>query len=244
MKRPEDIMSLLGKLLLVLLIWAGVVVLVHYVFMPMYTRQGKEIRVPDVRNLTLGEARQIYGKKGFRLIVDDERFVTEIPPGTILDQFPAPGGWTKKGRRIHLAVSAGAPTTVVPHIIGVPKDDAVFAVQGAGLKLASIEYAFSDSLFDGLVLSQIPLSGNIVEKNTQFTMTVSLGREPNRFIVPRVVNLPEEQARYLILKAGLNVGEVTYDSYVRRRSGNVVLQRPSAGLTVAKGDSIEIVVNQ
>lgn len=240
----DTFMSWLGRIAVMIGIWAAAALLINFVVMPLYTRQGNEIRVPDVRGQTISEARQQYGRRGFRLVVDDERFEAVTPPGVILDQFPAPGGWTKRGRRIHLAVSAGPPTAEVPHVVGEPKDDAIFKVQANGLKVDTVSYAFSDSLFEGLVLDQQPLSGTIVDKQSKVRLVVSLGRAPTRIVVPNVVGLPEQQARYLVLKAGLNIGKVQYDSYVKRRNGAVVIQSPFAGAQAARQDSVNLVVNR
>lgn len=244
MKQVENVMGWVGRIAVVLGIWLAIGLFMNFVVMPIYTRQGNEIRVPDVRGLSLSEARSQYARKGFKLVVDDERFEAVTPPGTILDQFPAPGGWTKRGRRIHLAVSAGPPTAEVPDVLGMPKDDAIFKVQASGLKMGKLSYSFSDSLYEGLILYQEPLSGAIVDKQTPVHLVVSLGREPARIVVPKVVDLPEQQARYLVLKAGLHIGNVQYDTYVRRRNGVVVIQEPAAGTAATRQDSVNLVVNR
>ena len=244
MKRVDDMMGWVGRIAVVLGIWLAIGLLMNFVIMPIYTRQGNEIRVPDVRGKSLSEARNEYSRKGFKLVVDDQRYDAVTPPGTIIDQFPSPGGWTKRGRRIHLAVAAGAPTAEVPNVVGQPKDDAVFKIQASGLKVERVHYSFNDSLFEGLVVSQLPLSGAIVDKQTLVNLTVSLGKAPTKIVVPNVVDLPDQQARYLVMKAGLNLGTVQYDSYVNRRNGTVVIQEPSAGTHAARGDSVNLVINR
>lgn len=233
-----------GRILIALVVWGIIAAVVNFLVMPMYTRMGTEVRVPYVKGMTLSEARSLYGRQGFKLVVDDERYDANHPPGTILAQWPNAGGWTKPGRRIHLAVSAGAPTAEVPDLIGVSRDDAVFKLQAAGLRLGEARYEFSTEQYEGLVLRQTPEAGEIVDKLTEASIVISMGPEPDEFEVPSVVNLPEQQARYLILKSGLNVGEVTYDNYVRRRDGVVVIQNPVAGTEAAPGDSVELVVNR
>jgi len=231
------------RILVVLLVWGAIAAILNFVVMPIYTRQGTEIRVPDVRGKMISQARQEFGRHGFKLVVDDQRFDATRPPGMILDQFPAPGGWTKHGRRIHLAVSAGTATAVVPLVIGMPRDDAVFRLQGVGLKVDSVAYAFSDTTFEGLVMSQQPPADTVVEKLTEALITVSLGSQPNHFVVPNVLNLPEEQAKYLILKSGLVLGTIDYDRYTGRRRGAVMIQTPPAGAAVAMGDTVSLTVN-
>jgi eukaryotic-like serine/threonine-protein kinase len=244
MNRFDDIMRFIGKSLVVISVWVAFVLFVNFIIMPIYTRQGTEIRVPDIRGMSLSDARNEFGRKGFRLVIDDERYVADAAPGTILDQFPGPGGWTKKGRRIHLAVAAGTPSAEVPDVIGMNQDDAFFAIQSAGLNPGQITYVFNDTLFEGLVGDQFPIPGNIVDRQSTVFTYVSMGNEPSEYLVPNVVNLPEDQARYLILKAGLKIGKTEYDAYVRRRNKAVVIQKPIGGLVATKGDSVALVVNR
>jgi serine/threonine-protein kinase len=240
----ENVMVWTGRVVIVLLVWLVIAGVLNFVVMPIYTRQGTEIRVPDVRGMSLSEARREFGRRGFKLVVDDERYDAGRPPGMILEQFPAPGNWTKRGRRIHLAVSAGTATAMVPEVIGISREDAVFKLQAVGLKVAEIYYAFNDTTYEGLVVAQTPEADAVVDKLSPATITVSLGPTPSRFVVPDVQNLPEEQATYLILKAGLVVGDVEYDRYQGRRRGAVMIQEPPAGTGVAQGDTVRLTVNR
>jgi len=233
-----------GRILIVLAVWSVIIAFLNFAVMPVYTRQGTEIRVPDVLGLSLSEARQIYGRRGFKLVVDDQRYDATHPAGTILDQFPKPGGWTKRGRRIHLAVSAGMATAVVPNVIGIPRDDAIFKLQAVGLKVEDIQYAFSDAVYEGQVMAQVPEANAVVDKLTEAQVIVSLGTRPDEFIVPSVMNLPEEQAKYLIMKAGLIVGDIDYDRYSGRRRGAVMIQEPTGGTSVAMGDTVRLTINR
>lgn len=240
----ENLMTWATRAVLVLLVWGAIAAVLNYIIMPVYTRQGTEIRVPEVRGMMLSDARRAFGRKGFVLVVDDERYDAGQPPGMILEQFPAPGNWTKRGRRIHLAVSSGKASAVVPVVTGLSREDAVFKLQGVGLKVGATEYAFNDTTFEGLVIMQSPESDAVVDKLTEATITVSLGPQPDQFVVPEVINLPEEQAVYLILKAGLVPGEIDYDRYQGRRRGAVMIQEPTAGTVAVMGDTVRLTVNR
>ncbi len=244
MNRLEEIFIWIGRGTIVLMIWGAIVLVVNLVIMPLYTRQGSEIPVPDTRGKLVSEANAIYKKRGFKIIVDDKRYDAMMPTGIILDQFPPPGGWTKRGRRIHVSVSAGPPFAVVPGVLGMPREDAEFAVQRIGSKIEKIEYAFSDSVYEGQVVDQLPAEGDTVSKADGVQLTVSLGSEPAEYIMPLLIGLPRDQAKYLIMKSGLVVGRIEYDRYARKRNGEVVIQNPSAGAVLAARDTVQIVVNR
>ncbi len=244
MSRLARIFAWIGRIGVVLLVWLAIILLFQFIVMPLYTRQGREVEVPDVRGRLLSDARAVYGPRGFRLVVDDERFDAALPPGTVVDQFPPPGGATKRGRRIHVAVSVGPPFAVVPDLRGEKKEEALFALQRSGLTADSILYDFSDSLYEGLVLRQRPEPGDTISPGDTVRVVVSLGPRPARVVVPDLLGLPEEQAKYLALKAGLAVAPVEYDRYVKEKNGVVVYQRPPQHTETAFGDSVHLVVNR
>ncbi|HEB84746.1 MAG TPA: PASTA domain-containing protein, partial [Bacteroidetes bacterium] len=208
MKRLRSVFVWSARVVLLLLVWGVLAAVANYVVMPLVVRRGSVIEVPDLRNELVDDARAGIRKRGFRIVVDDERFDAEAPAGMILGQQPLPGKKAKKGRRIHVVVSAGPPTSLVPDVTAMPLEDALFAVRRAKLEADEIQYLFSDSVFAGKVMRQQPEPGLRVPRGETVTLFVSLGKEPSRYLVPGVVGLPEDQARYLILKAGLKVGNV------------------------------------
>ncbi|MBS1260744.1 MAG: Serine/threonine-protein kinase PK-1 [Calditrichaeota bacterium] len=235
---------LLPRVAAVIGIWVLVVLVINYVVMPLYTRRGSEINVPDLRGRPVTQARNLAGVQDFRISIEDERFVADTPQGVILEQFPMPGNETKPGRRIHVIVSSGVPTVEVPHVVSSNRDDALFRIESAGLVVDTIRYRFSDTRFEGLVIDQRPDSGEVVERRSGMELTISLGRRPREYRVPQVLDLPYEQARYLILKAGLQVGDVREDHFVGRRPGAVMVQSPPPRTAAEPGDRVDLVINR
>lgn len=228
---------------IVLGVWLLFVLLLNYVVMPVYVRTWSEITVPDLTGLTIEEAGELADDKHVRVVLQDSQFVAEIEPGTVLEQFPMPGLEAKPGRRVQVIVSTGSPTTEVPGVVGKSREEAVFTMEAAGLEISTIHYAFSDSVFENQVMQQRPEPGVVLDRGSEVRITVSLGKEPTRFIVPDVLDLPLEQARYLILKAGLEIGSVSYDKYVGRRRGAVMNQSPAPKTRLEQGDRVMLEVN-
>jgi serine/threonine-protein kinase len=65
----------------------------------------KPRRIPDIVGLTIREAESILHAAGF--VVDQKRTRTEnnLPEGTVLDQFPAPGSLLAEGGEVNLTLS-------------------------------------------------------------------------------------------------------------------------------------------
>ncbi|MDP8205073.1 MAG: PASTA domain-containing protein [Candidatus Electryonea clarkiae] len=242
--RVVNVFDWIGRIAIVMVVWVIFAAIAHFVVLPIMVRKGQEVKVPDMLNHQLAEAQATFGKQGFKIIVDDERFDAAAVEGIILDQHPKPGNPTKKGRRIHVAVSAGPPVTTVPDVIGMTKDDAVFALQRARLTVEDVQYIFSKYAYEGKVVSQNPSAGEQTGRDDNATIMISLGKEPTVFKVPEVAGLPFKQARYLILRAGLKVGSVKYDDYVKHVGGAVVMQKPDSGTDVENGSFVDLIVNR
>ncbi|MBZ0263425.1 PASTA domain-containing protein [bacterium] len=225
-------------------IMLGIILFVQMVVMPVYTRHWQRAEVPDLRGQHIDNVDKALRKHHFKLVVDDKRFTADQLEGIIMEQFPEAGAITKKGRRIHLVVSAGPPFVKVPDLVGMPREDALFAAQQSGLKLGELQYAFNDTVYEGQVVFQTPESGIEVLKTSQLDILFSLGKKPNRFVIPKVVGLPEDQAKYLVLKAGFKVGVVSYEKFVRRPEGTVIVQTPEPETPSKENAKVDLVVNR
>ncbi len=225
-------------------IWVLIAVLINSILMPAYTRQGSVIRVPDATGQTLSEVRMAYPEERYRFEVSEERAVSDVPRGVILEQWPTPGNTCKPGRRIHVVVSSGPPVVTVPDVVGMTSEDALFKIQAAGLVAGGKHYRFSRNVYEGVVLAQSPFAGALVGNKDTVTAYISLGPEPSEIVVPNVTGMDEDHARYLIRKSGLRLGEVTYDRYVNRPGGTVIIQEPAAGTPAMLNDRMKLVVNR
>jgi eukaryotic-like serine/threonine-protein kinase len=228
---------------IVLGVWLIFVLIMNQLVMPIYIRNWSEIDVPDLRGLSQEEAEKVAKKEHVKVVVQDEQFLADVIAGTILEQFPAPGGEVKPGRRVHVIVAAGAPMTTVPFVVGLSREEAALGMNADGLVIDTLHYAFSDSVFENQVMAQLPDSGTVLQRESLVELTISLGEEPRQIIVPDVIDLPYEQARYLILKAGLSIGTVEYDRYIGRRKGAVMNQDPPSNRIMERDDPVRLEVN-
>lgn len=108
----------------------------------IYTHHGEAIKIPDVRRLPENVAISQLEDLGFVPIVSDTGYVKTLPPGTILEQSPAPGIIVKSGRYIYLTINAtDVPTLVLPDII----DNCSY--REAKAKLASMGFKLGEPLY-------------------------------------------------------------------------------------------------
>jgi hypothetical protein len=107
-----------GTLGLSLLALAGGFLVVNLVLMPSLTRQGEEVRVPDLTAKSEREAERALASEDLRLSKISEQWSPDIPRGYISRQEPEPGAVVKRGRRISVVVSLGTQGTTVPVLDG------------------------------------------------------------------------------------------------------------------------------
>lgn len=112
------------------------------VAMNIYTHHGESITVPDVKKHSYEASLKVLEDLGFEVVINDTGYVKSLPPGTILDQLPAPGTQVKSGRIIYLTVNASdSPTLVLPDIIdNCSLREAMARLNALGFKLGPVQF--------------------------------------------------------------------------------------------------------
>ncbi|MEU7612065.1 Stk1 family PASTA domain-containing Ser/Thr kinase [Micromonospora sp. NPDC049204] len=157
--------------------------------------------VPDVigKEFELAEADLVNVK----LVVAKgaSRYDDNLPAGVVLDTSPKVGAEVKPGAKITVILSRGRAPVTVPNLVGKNLNEARATL--ARLNLVLVEtYKDSDKPRDE-ILGQSPADGAGVEKGTQVKLDVSKG--PAAIVVPRVVDLPCQQAKQALESQGFPV---------------------------------------
>jgi serine/threonine-protein kinase len=230
---------LLGFVILVMLF-----LLVNNFVMPLYTRQGSELAVPELMGMTIDEADSALSARGFRMILEPAKFGTRVEPGTVLEQRPLANAFSKPGRKVRVVPAKEVGSNAVPYLIGLEVRDAQVRCRNLGLICGptEISYQFSKMTPKGLVLEQVPAEGEEIEPGGSIQLVVSLGDAPDAIRVPLLTEKSLHDARQSIIEAGLELGRVTRketDVYV---AGTVIAQSVRSGLEVERGRRIDLVV--
>ncbi len=146
---------------------------------------GGNIEVPDVRNKSTDDAIEEVIEEGLTYVIIDENSDT-VPQDHIIRQLPEAGTKVNKSDYVTLFVSkgrAGASTAapenskvVVPNITGESKESAAAKLQQSGLNLGVATKKASSSP-EGTIISQSPLAGKSVAKNSFVTIVISSGNK-------------------------------------------------------------------
>lgn len=83
-----------------------------------YTHHGESIAIPNIIHKNYANAQRAFANLGLELEVSDTGYVKTLPPGCILEQFPAAGEYVKPGRTVYVTINAtNTPTITLPDVI-------------------------------------------------------------------------------------------------------------------------------
>ncbi|UCE06433.1 MAG: PASTA domain-containing protein [bacterium] len=221
--------------------------LIDKIIMPAYTRHGQAIQVPDLTSLMYEDAREVLDRLDLRIVEEAKKFdpSNEFPIGVVMVQNPKPGSQVKKGRRIYVIVSKGEPTIEMPQLMGRSERNAIFMIKNLDLQLGEVRYEHSDIFpHEGSVIDQSVPVAKEVKTGTTVDIVVSLGRFPDRFVVPNVVGRSLNDAKKIIIQAGLTVGEIQYQDEPDLLPETVINQSLNAEEEVSQGDTLHLLVSK
>ena len=226
----------------------GLVILLAFLFnfivMPIYTFHGAEKELPDVTEMELDQAVQTLKSKGFSVTREPDKYDPHIPAGTVIFQKPRPFTIVKRGRRVSLTVSAGIRMVDVPSLIGLSERDAVAALKKTGLVCGEIFYRIDNFYPRGVVCDQDTSSDVQLPENSIVNFTLSIGSRPDHFIVPDVTMKSYDEAKKLIGRLGLHVGNVTFQVDTTLIPETVIEQSVPGGNELSQGDKIDLIVSK
>jgi eukaryotic-like serine/threonine-protein kinase len=114
---------------------------VFYKVLPLLTNKDKVVTVPDLKGMSIDQARQLVGDRQLAVEVTDSSYDVGFAPLTVLEQFPKPNAKVKVSRKIHLTLNARiAPIVSYPDLAGSTFDLAQKQLRDLGLKIGRIEY--------------------------------------------------------------------------------------------------------
>ncbi len=194
-------------ILIILIIWLNI-----------YTRHGQSRPTPEVRGLSIKEAKAVAAKNRMRFQVIDSVYTAYVPRGCVAEQMPLPGHRVKKGRMIKVTINAFNPEMVaVPDLVGLPRRQALSLLETAGLKPGQLNYVPDltvDFVLKQTIHGREVSPGDSVQKGVVIDLVLGRGLSSQHTSVPRLLGTTLEQARNEILGSSLNLGAYVFDATV------------------------------
>jgi beta-lactam-binding protein with PASTA domain len=203
---------------------------------PSPARPSISVPVPTLRGLREADARAAIERAG--LVVGTRATVkrSDVDPGTVVNQTPAPGEPVEKGGSVAIDVAV-ADLRMVPDLIGKSTREASQALQQEGLKGVFRREA-TDDVKPHAVLRQQPAAGSEVKPGTAVDVTVAV---PATVEVPNLTGMTRSDALAGLERASLK-SRVSERPAARERPDTVIGQDPAAGTRAKPGSVVEVQV--
>jgi beta-lactam-binding protein with PASTA domain len=127
------------------------------------------VAVPKLVGLAAADAVKQLQAKG--LTAELTQAAAQAAPGTVVKQSPEPGTRAKRGSAVRLTVAKGAAAVAVPDVTGQSQQDAVSALQQAGLAARAVDVPSTQPA--GTVVAQSPSAGAKVQQGSTVRMNVA-----------------------------------------------------------------------
>jgi hypothetical protein len=241
------LLNLLGSLVF-LFIFFGFT----YKWLDSYTNHGSTVTVPDLRGLKVSSVENFLKDKALRVkVADSSVFDLDKPPGTVIEQDPAPAEKVKENRTIYLTITKTVPPKIkMPNLIDVSYRQAEAILISYGLKAGQLSY--KPDLCKNCVLSftmngKMLKAGDELTKGNVIDLTLGDGFGNTKVSVPQLYGLSLDEALFVLKGSSLNTGSVIFDSSVKDSTkATVYKQNPAFGgaSQISEGEGIDIYLTQ
>ena len=215
--------------LLIMVGVSAVILVLVFVFIRIYARQGAESEIPDMVGMSIEEA-MANDAIGLEFVVQDSIFREGEAGGTILTQDPKGGTMVKSGRKVYLSITSyNADDAILPELAGLSVRQAVSELYGIGLsvgKLTFVEDPYKNSVVDQSCKGKSLYAGQQIARGSVVDLVVGSGDGTGSNSVPFVIGKTADRARRDILSVSLNVGKEHFRDVKDKRTAVVYRQEP------------------
>lgn len=180
----------------------------------MVLSEGPEFRIlPGLVDRSFDDAAAKLAGLGLNVVESPDREFSELSPfGSVVSWLVignatlVAGDQILPGESVELTLSAGPAPRNVPSLAGLSLDDATARARDLQLLVVSGGGVFSDSVPEGLVVSQSPSESASLERDGTITVQLSLG--PDIVPLPALDGLTFTEAQTVLDEAGFVVGRL------------------------------------
>ncbi|MDY0132331.1 MAG: PASTA domain-containing protein [Desulforegulaceae bacterium] len=211
---------------------------IHYL-----TKNQPEVIVSDFRGKEISYCLNQLDSLALIPRIKSFEFSQVVPADYIIDQAPLPGETVKKGRDVHLTISRGQKSDLMPFLYGKFIDEARIEIFKNGIKLSHLSYVHHDKVKKDHIIASSPSQGVFIKSNTDVSLLVSLGRKLKEYTMPDLTGMTIEEAEKKIAKRNLIIDKIESVFSPDFRQSVVLSQKPSQGLRVKEKTKVSLVIN-
>ena len=155
---------------------------------PSTVIEEKSVIMPDFVNKEYNDVLAQADKLGLVLTISKE-YNANVEKDRIISQNITAGDEMMSGSTVEIVVSLGIEMITVKDVQFRTESEAKSILEGQGL-IVKISYENSDIVANGVVIRQIPATGNSVSPGTEIDITVSLGKKEELTTQPPTSKVP------------------------------------------------------
>lgn len=213
-------------------------------FLSSVTRHGKTIKVPDFKNLKIGELDQFSNGKNVNYLIIDSIYSPKSPRGVVIRQEPEAGSDVKENRKIYLYVTSILPPTIqMPKLIDRSLRQASSMIESYQLKLGKVQFVAdqcANCVLEQLVKGKKIAPGQPISKGTVINLVVGKGLSEEEVGVPCLYGLTRKEAIEKLAEASLSVGIIKFDVPKDSVNSKVYQQQPACGRNKNMGSTVDL----
>lgn len=221
---------------------------------------GRQTTIPKIVGLTSGKAERALADHGLVLEEGDRFFSSDVPPGRVMSQIPAPGALVRRGWHVRVAESMGPQRVVIPNLLGGSERAAEINIRRRGLELGSIATALIPGAPSDQIVAQSPSANAVNVSAPKISVLLAAPEERKSFVMPDLIGRGEDDVVNEIVSAGLRVAGISSQAVAASQaaagapantadaapsgSRTVIKTSPGAGQRVYEGQGIGLQVTQ
>lgn len=221
------------------------ILIVVFIGIKIYARQGDEVELPDMEGRLLDEIMEEDNLE-LRFVILDSVYKAGTPGGIIIYQDPKGGSMIKTGRKVYVTLSSyKMDDCEVPEITDLALKPAMSRLRNAGLEPGVLTYTESEfaTVLEAYHNGNKVFTGQKLPHGSKIDLVVGTGDNTKLASIPFLLGETLEKASRTLLGASLNVGNVHYDSNVKNKEKAVIYQQEPeyTGLSdYSLGTSVEL----
>ena len=222
----------------------GIAALVVSWFALVHTVHLGTLAVPDLRAMTLEQARQIGHDRGLLVELEEPgAFSTAVAAGLIALQDPHSGFHVKTGATVRVRLSLGGERITVPDLQREALQGALRILEQGTLVPGRRAQVTGQVSADRVIATEPPV-GSEVAPETPVSLLVNVTPARELWVMPSFLRRSLAGVRRFCKSHHLRVGQVHETAYPGLTSGIVLRQYPASGSPLSRSDIITLWVSQ
>lgn len=206
--------------------------------------RGDDVEVPNLIGKSLNEASPQVARLGLVLRKELGSGGGNYAPGTIYQQFPAPGSMAKEKGVVKVYVASEMAQLVLPDCAGKTMRDAEALLRKNHLRRGNVSFVTCLEAGADVVLQQYPAAGGRAPEGTAVDLLISKGPAEKTYIMPDLIGKEAAKLVPFFESKGLRIAKIEEVSYYGLKPGYVLKQFPAPGHEVGNNNQITIQISK